>query len=172
MKLGLDFGNPAVWVFLAFVAVTAGSALIVAASRNLIYSAFSLLLTFFGVAGMYVFLDADFIAAAQLLVYIGGILVLILFGVMLTHRIQDVQISNESTHPVVGAVIAGAVFIVLAYVSIRVDWQIEPREPVPTSQDIGRAFMGKYLLPFEAVSVLLLGAMIGAAYLARRKEKA
>ncbi|NUN47805.1 MAG: NADH-quinone oxidoreductase subunit J [Candidatus Brocadiae bacterium] len=143
----------------------------VAVSRNIVYSAFSLLLTFFGVAGLYVFLDADFLAAAQLLVYIGGILVLILFGIMLTNKIRDIHVSNDTTNPILGAVVAAGIFLVLAYVSLRCDWQVEDRPPAATAHEIGRAFMGRYLLPFEASSVLLLGALIGAAYLARRSEK-
>lgn len=168
---GSSWADPAFWIFLAFAAMTVGSAVLVAASRNIVYSAYALLLTFFGVAGLYVFLDADFIAAAQVLVYIGGILVLILFGVMLTNRIHDINLSNETTNPVTGAIIAGAVFLVLAYVALRTDWELDPRPAVPTSQEIGKAFMGKYLLQFEAASVLLLAALIGAAYLARRGEK-
>jgi len=169
--LGIPLNNPAAWVFLAFAAVTVSSALIVAGSRNLVHSAFALLLTFFGVAGLYAFLDADFLAATQLLVYVGGILVLILFGVMLTHKIKDINLSNDSTNPVAGAVIAGALFLVLAYVSLRTDWNIDPRPAQATADEIGRAFVGKYLLPFEASSVLLLGALVGAAYLARRERK-
>lgn len=171
--LGIRLGEPAAWVFLAFAAMTVASALLVAVSRNIIYSAYALLLTFFGVAGLYAFLDADFLAAAQLLVYVGGILVLILFGVMLTNKIRDINLSNDSTNPILGAVVAGLIFLVLAYVSIRTDWEVVPRGPETTTEHIGRAFMGKYLLPFEASSVLLLGALIGAAYLARheRKEK-
>lgn len=169
--LGLALRNPATWVFLAFVAVTCGSALVVAVSRSLVYSAYALLLTFFGVAGLYAFLDADFLAAAQLLVYVGGILVLILFGVMLTHKIRDINLSNESTNPVIGAVISGLLFLALAYVSLMTDWQVVERPPTATSGEIGRAFVGKYLLPFEVSSVLLLGALIGAAYLARREKR-
>lgn len=169
--LGLDFRNPGTFIFLAFVAMTLGSALIVAASRNIIYSAYSLLLTFFGVAGLYAFLDADFLAASQLLVYVGGILVLILFGVMLTHKIRDIKLSNETTNPILGAAIAGMLFLFLAYVSFQTKWQIDNRPPEPTTVEIGRAFVGRYLLPFEASSVLLLGALIGAAYLARREKK-
>ena len=74
-------------VFWVFAILTVGSAAVVVSARSLIYSAFALLFTFFGVAGLYVLLGADFLAAAQLLVYVGGILVLLLFGVMLTHRI-------------------------------------------------------------------------------------
>lgn len=170
--LGISLRDPAAWVFLAFAAMTVASALLVAVSRNIIYSAYSLLLTFFGVAGLYAFLDADFLAAAQLLVYVGGILVLILFGVMLTHKIRDINLSNETTNPIVGAVIAGLLFLVLAYVSMRTDWQVVDRGPAtPTTQEIGRAFVGKYLLPFEASSILLLGALIGAAYLSRHERK-
>ena len=170
-NIGIRLGDPAAWVFLAFAAMTCASALVVAVSRNIIYSAYALLLTFFGVAGLYAFLDADFIAAAQLLVYVGGILVLILFGVMLTHKIRDINLSNETTNPIVGAAIAGFIFLALAYVSLFTDWQVVERAASPTTTEIGKAFVGKYLLPFEASSVLLLGALIGAAYLARREKK-
>jgi NADH:ubiquinone oxidoreductase subunit 6 (subunit J) len=170
-SLSIPLRDPAAWVFLAFAAMTVASALIVAVSRNIIYSAYALLLTFFGVAGLYAFLDADFLAAAQLLVYVGGILVLILFGVMLTHKIRDINLSNDTANPIVGAVVAGLLFLVLAYVSMRTDWNVVDRAAAPTTQEIGRAFMGKYLLPFEASSVLLLGALIGAAYLARHERK-
>jgi len=83
-------------VFYLIALITVVSAGMVAFSRNIIYSAFSLLGTFMGVAGLYVFLGADFVAAVQLLIYVGGILVLILFAVMLTHRITDVQITNRA----------------------------------------------------------------------------
>ena len=83
-------------IFYAFAVLTVGSAAAVAFSSNIVYSAFALMGTLFGVAAMYVFLAADFVAAAQLLIYIGGILVLILFAVMLTHRIATVDVSNRS----------------------------------------------------------------------------
>src|SRR5215203_3805453 len=83
-------------VFYLIAIITVGSAVVVAFSRNIIYSAFSLLGTFAGVAGLYVFLGADFVAAVQVLIYVGGILVLILFAVMLTHRITDVEVTNRA----------------------------------------------------------------------------
>ncbi len=95
-------------VFYLVAIVTVGSALMVAFSRNIIYSAFSLLGTFAGVAGLYVFLGADFVAAVQLLIYVGGILILILFAVMLTHRITDVEITNRaalSSYLIIGAIL-------------------------------------------------------------------
>ncbi|HVO13555.1 MAG TPA: NADH-quinone oxidoreductase subunit J, partial [Vicinamibacteria bacterium] len=83
-------------VFWAFAIVTVGSAAVVVLSRTLIYSAFALLGTFFGVAGLYAMLGADFLAATQLLIYVGGILVLLLFGVMLTHKIYDLDLRSET----------------------------------------------------------------------------
>src|ERR1044071_6611847 len=83
-------------VFYLIALITVISAGMVAFSRNIIYSAFSLLGTFMGVAGIYVFLGADFVAAVQVLIYVGGILVLILFAVMLTHRITDVEVTNRA----------------------------------------------------------------------------
>ena len=80
-----------------FAALTVGSAAVVVLARSLIYSAFALLFTFFGVAGLYVLLGADFLAATQLLVYVGGILVLLLFGVMLTHKLYDLDLRSEVT---------------------------------------------------------------------------
>ena len=90
-------------VFYVFAAITVGSAAVVVLARSLIYSAFALLFTFFGVAGLYVLLGADFLAATQLLVYVGGILVLLLFGVMLTHKLYDLDLRSEVTQFLPGA---------------------------------------------------------------------
>ena len=83
-------------IFYLLAALTIGSALVVAFSHNLVHSAFSLLGAFMGVAGLYAMLAADFVAVIQVMVYIGGILVLIIFAVMLTHRISDVDVSNRA----------------------------------------------------------------------------
>ncbi|MEE8148128.1 MAG: NADH-quinone oxidoreductase subunit J, partial [Longimicrobiales bacterium] len=93
-------------VFWVFASVTVLSAAVVVLARSLIYSAFALLFTFFGVAGLYVLLGADFLAATQLLVYVGGILVLLLFGVMLTHRITDLDLRSEKTQVAPGLIVA------------------------------------------------------------------
>jgi len=107
--------NVSTAVFYLIAAVAIGSALMVAFSRNIIYSAFSLLGTFMGVAGIYVFLGADFVAAVQVLIYVGGILVLILFAVMLTHRITDVEITNRAA----GRIPALIIIAVLVYMLIE-----------------------------------------------------
>lgn len=160
-------------VFWVFAAITVGSAAVVVLARSLIYSAFALLFTFFGVAGLYVLLGADFIAATQLLIYVGGILVLLLFGVMLTHKLYDLDLKSEVTQFKAGLIVAGGLFIILTLTATRTQWAVGPgRPPGPTTAEIGKLFMGDYLLPFEAASILLLVALIGAAMIVRRKKDA
>ena len=150
-----------------------GSAAVVVLARSLIYSAFALLFTFFGVAGLYVLLGADFLAATQLLIYVGGILVLLLFGVMLTHKIYELDLRSEVTQFLPGAIIGSGILVLLLVTAFRTSWKIGPgRAPLATTQEIGRLFMREYLLPFEAASVLLLVALMGAAMIVRRRREA
>jgi len=105
--------NVSTAVFYLIALITVVSAGMVAFSRNIIYSAFSLLGTFMGVAGIYIFLGADFVAAVQVLIYVGGILVLILFAVMLTHRITDVEITNRAAGRIPALIIVGILIYLL-----------------------------------------------------------
>jgi NADH-quinone oxidoreductase subunit J len=164
--------NAEALVFWVFSIVTVASAAVVVLSRTLIYSAFALLFTFFGVAGLYVLLGADFLAATQLLVYVGGILVLLLFGVMLTHKIYDLDLKTETTQLAPGLIVAAGLFVILCATAVRTQWMGVPRPPAPTTREIGRLFLGQYLLPFEAASVLLLVALMGAAMIVRRRRDA
>jgi|SRR5687768_10846655 NAD(P)H-quinone oxidoreductase subunit 6 len=159
-------------VFYLIAIITVGSAVVVAFSRNIIYSAFSLLGTFAGVAGLYVFLGADFVAAVQVLIYVGGILVLILFAVMLTHRITDVEITNRAVGRLPGLLVVG-VFLALLVQTIReTSWvQVKELTHQPTTAKIGNLFLENYLLPFELASLVLLAAMIGAVVLSRKEIK-
>jgi NADH:ubiquinone oxidoreductase subunit 6 (subunit J) len=159
-------------VFWVFAVVTVASAAVVVLSRTLIYSAFALLFTFFGVAGLYVLLGADFLAATQLLIYVGGILVLLLFGVMLTHKIYNLDLRTETTQLGSGLIVAVGLFVILTATALRTEWGATPRPPAPTTSEIGRLFLGRYLLPFEAASVLLLVALVGAAMIVRRRRDA
>jgi len=159
--------------FYVFAAVTVASAAVVVLARSLIYSAFALLFTFFGVAGLYVLLGADFLAATQLLVYVGGILVLLLFGVMLTHKLYDLDLRSEVTQFPAGLIVAAGLFAILVITFNKTQWAAGPgRLPAATTAEIGRLFMGPYILPFEAASVLLLIALIGAAMIVRRRKEA
>ena len=155
-------------VFYTFAALMIVSAMMVVYGKNLIYSAFALLATFFGVAVLYVLLGADFLAGAQLLIYVGGILILLLFGVMLTYRIYNMDLKTETFQVIPGAVVSLTVFGLLLAVIYQTPWK-ESGISVegPTTEHIGRLFLTEYILPFEAASVLLLVALIGAAMIVR-----
>ncbi|MBI5214563.1 MAG: NADH-quinone oxidoreductase subunit J [Ignavibacteriae bacterium] len=160
-------------IFYFFAIITLGSAAIVVFSKNIIYSAFSLLFTFFGVAGIYVLLNADFLAVTQLLIYVGGILVLLLFGVMLTNKVIDVELKTGTLQTVPASMIVAATAGVLCGVFYITDWRVLPSsmEFDATTAELGNMFMTTWLLPFEIASVVLLVALVGAAMIAR-KDKA
>ena len=157
-------------VFYLIAGVTIVSAGGVAFSRNIVYSALSLLGTFSGVVGLYAWLAADFVAVVQLFVYIGGILVLVIFAVMLTHRIADVRVSNRSVGRVPAFLITAGVFVVMARAITWTTWHVgEPRVLEAMTYGIGKAFLGPYVLPFELASLVLLAALIGAIVLSRKE---
>ena len=159
-------------VFYLIAVITIGSAIVVAFSRNIIYSAFSLLGTFMGVAGIYVFLGADFVAAVQVLIYVGGILVLILFAVMLTHRITDVEITNRSAGRIPALFIIAVFLVLLVQTVWETPWvKVKEIAHQPTTAKIGELFLENYLLPFELASLVLLAAMIGAVVISRKEIK-
>ena len=159
-------------VFWIFATLSVASAAVVVLARTLIYSAFALLVTFFGVAGLYVLLGADFLAATQILIYVGGILVLLLFGVMLTHRIYDLDLKSGTIQLGSGLIVAAGLFVILSALALKAAWPTLARAPAPTTAGIGRLFLSDYLLPFEAASVLLLVALMGAAMIVRRRRDA
>ncbi len=159
-------------VFYLLALVTVGSALGVALSRSIVYSAFALMGTLLGVAATFVLLGADFLGVVQLLIYVGGILVLTLFAVMLTHRISDVNVSNRAVGRLPAAVLVGVAFAWMTAVARRATWVVkEPAAPAPTTYGIGNAFLTHYVLPFEVASVVLLAALIGAIVVSRKEVK-
>ncbi len=156
-------------IFYLFAVVTGLSAFFVVTTRNIVYAAFFLLFTFFGVAGIYVLLGADFIAIVQLIVYVGGILILLLFGVMLTNKITSVQIKTGTLQIVPAAVgvglFAGFLIAVLTYT----EWKtVDSTIPLTTTEFLGIILIQEYLVVFELLGILLLIALIGAASIARR----
>lgn len=156
--------------FYCLAAFTVACALGVALSNNIMYSAFSLMGTLLGVAATFVFLGADFLGVVQLLVYVGGILVLTLFAVMLTHRIADVHVSNRAVARPLGALAAGLVLWWMVRVALDATWVTkEPGTAMPTTYGIGNAFLTDYVLPYEIASLLLLVALIGAVVVSRKE---
>jgi NAD(P)H-quinone oxidoreductase subunit 6 len=154
--------------FFALAALTLGSAGVVAFSQNIIYSTIALLGTFMGIAGMYIQLSADFLAATQVLVYVGGTLTLILFAVMLTARIEDIRTSNSPMNRGVAGGLVVLVLLALGKIAAFTEWPSHARPQMPATAKLGHAFLGDYALPFELGSVVLLAAMIGAVVIARR----
>lgn len=163
--------GPADIIFYALAILTVASAVLVATLPSIIYSAVALLFSFVGVAGIYVLLSADFLAATQILVYVGGILVLILFAVFLSNRISSVNLSSPMRFRWPAALICLGLFGILSYMGVSTAYAVKARVAYePTTAEIGELLMTRYLLPFEAASVLLLAALIGAALLSRPDE--
>ena len=157
--------------FLILSAVIVSGSLAVVLLENIVYSAFLLGGVFMAVAGLYLLLNASFVAAAQILVYVGAVNVLILFAIMLVNKKEKLKpIKGLKTRKLISGGVCGGLLILLLRVSITTTWNL----PGPTSigeeatERIGEHLFTDYLLPFELASILLLMAMIGAIVLARR----
>lgn len=169
-------------LFLLFALLTVGSALMILLTRNLLYAAFWLLLTFLGVAALYVLAGADFLAVTQVMIYVGGVLVLLIFGVMLTNRSTEVNarpgwIEAANRPPFWGIITATALFMLFMIIIWKANaGLLVPHQaafPVKTASSIpiiGMQLMTEFALPFEVAAILLMVALVGAAYVAGRKE--
>jgi NADH:ubiquinone oxidoreductase subunit 6 (subunit J) len=161
-------------VFYGLAALTIITAMMATFYHNIFKSACALFFTFLGLAGLFAMLGADFLAVTQVVVYVGGILTLILFGVLLTSPI-NILLKLDSRTTFVLAFFAGLLLLgMLSYVVYATGWPELPAEVVdqqsPTTRDIGNLLLGRYLLPFEISSITLLIALIGAAYMVRRRD--
>ena len=159
-------------IFYALAGMAVSGAAGVALSRNILYSALGLLMALLGVGALYVFLSADFLAVTQLLVYIGGVLVLVLFAVMLTSQIKDINVSNVSIGIPAGAALFVSAAALLTFVAAKTPWPVRAETPlVETTHAIGNAFLTRWLLPFELASLVLLATLVGAVVIARKELK-
>lgn len=183
-------------LFVVVATATAVSAVGVVASRNVVRMAVWLLFTLIGVALIYFLLGAEFAGAAQLIVYVGGTLVLVVFGVMLTAHGPLRELRTRQAEWIVGGVLGAALFVLLAAVSLKPGSPQTDDSAMPGTSSLGLSFLGvsetspsgpingtpadkpiqqrtqsAYLLPFEIVSVHLLVVLVGAAYLARAKRR-
>jgi len=162
----------ALFTFYLLALITVASALITAFSRNIVHSAFALFGALAGVAGIYALLAADFLFIIQIFIYIGGILVVTIFAVMLTQGIAEVNVSNRAVGvlPALGTMLLAGT--VMFYAIIRTSWHQAERGPIaPTTYGIGNAFLGPYVLPFEIASIVLLAALIGAIVITRQEVR-
>ncbi|MDB5155544.1 MAG: NADH-quinone oxidoreductase subunit [Mucilaginibacter sp.] len=181
--------NVAQILFYVMAFVVVASALFVASSKNLVRSIFMFFITLFGLAGLYVLALADFVAVTQIVIYVGGVLVLILFAFMLSGKeTLDVLAQQKGKFISVGKLpallLASLFFVVMVNVVLKTDvnnlpWikQVTAANAAikPTDlmvDNIGINLMTRYLLPFEAISILLMMALVGAAHLARKERGA
>ena len=162
--MGLDI---AFWV-LAIVGIAA--ALAVVWLRNVFRAALSLVLCFLTVAGIYVTLSADFLAVVQVLIYVGGISVLIILAIMLTREVQQGSPSNKLRIP--AFIVASIFLVVVAFTLINTPWQLSTVPPLEsTTPALAAKLLGEggFILPVEIAAVLLLAAILGAIVLVREK---
>ena len=155
--------------FWVLSAATVGSALMVAVQRNLLHAVLFLVLSFVGLAGLYVVLSADFVATAQILIYAGGISVLIVFAVMLTPR--NSRRNDDSIFWGPALISVALLLVTVLFVVLQTNWPTEDRTVDTTAAAIGSALVDTYVLPFEIASVLLTAAMVGALVLIRERGK-
>ncbi len=157
--------------FYLFAAVALFSAIGIVVTKNIVRAAVLLLGTLGGVACLYFVLSANFLAAIQLIVYAGGTLILIVFGVMLTSKSPFVVFTPSRVQIGIAVVIAVVLATSLCTLLLQVDWSAtatdQPIVQSPQVKVVGESLLQQYLVPFEVASVLLLVVMIGAAYLAR-----
>lgn len=158
--------------FYVFAALALASALGVVLSKNIVRSATCLLGTLGGVACLYFVLHANLLAAIQLIVYAGGTLILIVFGVMLTSKSPWMQFTATRKQAVLGSLVAALLAFGLCSLMLNADWSRSGGQLLksPEVKQVGQMLLTDYLVPFEAASVLLLVVMIGAAYLARPEK--
>lgn len=151
-------------------ALMLGSALGVVLFANIVYSAFLLGGVFISMSGIYILLNADFVSAAQILVYVGAVNVLILFAIMLVNKREDFKpLKNGWLRQGTTAVVCAGLFTLLSAVSLVTPWNISTTVPLTsTIVPLAKHFFTDFLLPFELASVLLLMSMVGAIILARR----
>jgi NADH-quinone oxidoreductase subunit J len=167
-----DAGTASAVLFYVFALLTGGSALAVVISRNIVRTAVALLFTLAGVAGLYFLLSAEFLAAVQLVVYAGGTLILIVFGVMLTSKSPFAKFEPKLAEVIiamsVGVILLFALILGIFHTKFAGDALAMDEYPVGK---LGQVLLGDYLVPFEIISVLLLVVMIGAAYLAKGRKR-
>jgi NADH:ubiquinone oxidoreductase subunit 6 (subunit J) len=162
--------------FVALVILTCGSGLAMLITRNVLHAALAMFMCMIGMAGLYVLAYADVMAVSHLLIYVGGVLILILFGIMLTS--QQSRENHTRNHLWVeqrsffwSAAIGLSLFIGLLYVIKRMDWAIFlVRNDGSKLRDVGLALVTKYAFPFELVGIYLLIALVGATYIAKRHD--
>ena len=169
----MDLGDIRNWAFLVIAIVMVAASIVVVTTRNVVHAALMLVATLGGAAAIFIMLGAEFVAGTLVLVYIGAVIVLFLFGVMITRAPLGGQGSLDHSRKWPAALTAIATFAVLAGSTVAFfgDLELPSNNPVRTS-DIGQSIFSRFVIPFEVVSFVLLAALIGGIVLARRDPEA
>jgi NADH-quinone oxidoreductase subunit J len=162
--------NTQVAVFYILSGLIVGSAFMVVTLKNIFHSLLFLILCFFSIAGIYILLSAEFVAAVQVLIYVGAITVLLIFAIMLTAQLYSPSIRQSNEQVIPGLLVVGVLLVVTLSVLGRTSWRISTQGIEGQSTvSIGKALLTTYVLPFEVVSLVLLAALIGAIIIARKE---
>lgn len=156
----------AFWILSALTLVAAGGVMF---SRNLVHAVLFLIVAFIGIAGFFLLLSAEFLAMAQVIIYVGAIAVLVLFAVLLTPGASRDNADTRFAAP--GALLAVCLAAVVIFVIHDTDWNTVSASPNLAVQELGTALVGTWVLPFEIASVLLTAALVGAIMLVRSPEE-
>jgi len=157
--------------FWGLALVLLASSLAVVLSRNLFHSVLYLAVALVTTAGLFLHLEAEFLAAVQILLYAGGVVTIVVFAIMLTERLVGERLTQTNRQLANGAIVSGAVLVALFLFLVRAEL---PRQRQPLAGDltqaIGRDLLTRFVLPFELLAVLFLAALLGALFFARRED--
>ncbi len=157
------------WIFGGLLVM---GCIVLVVTRNLFYAAITLMLAFLAVAAIYILYGAEFVAISQIVVYVGGVLVLLVFGILLTHRVEGYKVEVSSYRIIPGLLISGAFYYLLVNLIHNLPDGSEPLvQHSKTIEQIGVNLVTENILVFEAVAILLLVALIGAATIAKPEER-
>ncbi|MBU7005443.1 NADH-quinone oxidoreductase subunit J family protein [Phosphitispora fastidiosa] len=160
------------FMFWLIAIITLGSALMMVMNKNIFHSALFMVVTFLGVAAVYLMLYADFMAAVQVLVYAGAITIFIVFGIMLTQRGNMKETNLFSNHAALAGIVSLALVVINAVMVVSTNWPKTGAEPPQeTVGSIAELMLTKYVVPFEVAAILLLVALIGAVIIAKEVKK-
>lgn len=154
--------------FLSFLAII--SALVVVFARNPVHSVLSLIITFFAIAGHYLLLNAQFLAAVHIIVYAGAIMVLFLYVIMMLNLNRETEPHKSNYIKFISVIAAGLLLLTLvaAFKGAEIPGTASGNSDIGTVENLGRVLFGEFLLPFEVSSILFLAAMVGAVYLSKK----
>lgn len=150
--------------------LTVISAIYILFTDNILYAAFSLVVTLMSIAILYFLAGAEFVGVTQIMIYVGGIIVLIIFGVMLTNEQRSKAPTSGTHNKFMAFILAAGLFVALLYAILRINFSDVTLASHSSIKKIGVSLMNEYILPFELAAVLLLLVLIGATVIAGKNK--